>query len=145
MPAIDVVTDANVALKWFHDRGEEEVLTARELLARHRARTVVLHVLDLTFYEVGNALVRGRANATASQVAAVLGALREVVLTVHPDDEDLALATELAGAHALTLYDAAYAAVAHRRNAPLATLDRKLLAVGLGSTPSQVLTRIGSD
>jgi predicted nucleic acid-binding protein len=145
MPAIDIVSDANVALKWFHERGEEEVLPARELLARHRARAVVLHVLDLTFYEVGNALLRGSANATASQVAVVLGALREVVLTVNPDDDDFALATELADAHGLTFYDAAYAAVAQRRGARLLTLDRQLLGAGLGSSPSETLARLDSD
>jgi hypothetical protein len=31
--AIDVVSDANVALKWFHAEGEEEVEPARALLA----------------------------------------------------------------------------------------------------------------
>lgn len=145
MPATDIVSDANVALKWFHDCGEEEVLPARELLARHRARTVVLHVLDLTFYEVGNALLRGRANATATQVAVVLAALREMVLTVSPDDDDFALATQLADAGGLTFDDAAYAAVAQRRGAPLVTLDRHLLDAGLGSPPSDVLARMASD
>ena len=42
MPVIDVVSDANVALKWFHAEGEEEVAEARVLLAAHRARTVAL-------------------------------------------------------------------------------------------------------
>jgi hypothetical protein len=37
MSAIDVVSDANVALKWFHTEGEEEVLEARALLDAHRS------------------------------------------------------------------------------------------------------------
>jgi hypothetical protein len=41
MPAIDVVSDAN-ALKWIHDRGEEQVAEARDLLGHHRERRIVL-------------------------------------------------------------------------------------------------------
>jgi predicted nucleic acid-binding protein len=58
--AIDVVADASVALKWFHAEGEEEVEPARALLAGQRERTAALRMLDLTPYEVGNALLRGR-------------------------------------------------------------------------------------
>lgn len=61
MPATDVVSDANVALKWFHAEGEAGVDSVRGLLAAHRDRALVLHVLDLTPYELGNALLRGRA------------------------------------------------------------------------------------
>jgi predicted nucleic acid-binding protein len=102
----------------------------------------VLHVLDLTFYELGNALMRGQAHATAEQTATVLGALRQICITITPSDEDLALATALAAEHDLTLYDAAYAAVARRRAAPLATLDRQLLDSGLGITPEELLTQL---
>jgi predicted nucleic acid-binding protein len=142
MPVTDVVSDANIALKWFHDRGEENVEAARELLDHHRARRVLLHVLDLTFYEVGNALMRGRARATAEQTATVLGALRQICLTIKPDDHDLGLATELVAEHDLTLYDAAYVAVAQRRNAPLVTLDQVILAAGLGTRPTDLLARL---
>lgn len=138
MPAIDVVSDANVALKWFHADGEEEVREARALVAAHQARTAALQVLDLTAYEVGNALLRGRAKATASEVATVLEALAEICPAVRPDADDLRLAAELGARHDLTLYDAAYAAVAENRGATLATLDRALLKAGLGSRPSEL-------
>lgn len=142
MPAIDVVSDANVALKWFHAEGEEEVPEARALVAAHQARTVALSVLDLTAYEVGNALLRGRAKATASQVATVLEALAEVCPAARPGPDELRLAAELADRHDLTLYDAAYAAVAENRRATLATLDHALLKAGLGSRPSEVAERL---
>lgn len=138
MPAIDVVSDANVALKWFHTEGEEEVPAARALVAAHQARTVALSVLDLTAYEVGNALLRGRAKATASQVATVLEALAEICPAVRPSSDELRLAAELADRHDLTLSDAAYAAVAENRGATLATLDRALLDAGLGSRPTEL-------
>ena len=144
MPAIDVVSDASVALKWFHAEGEEEVPQARALIAAHQARTVALLVLDLTAYEGGNALMRGRAKATAAQVATVLGALGEICPAVRPDTDELRRASELAEHHNLTLYDAAYAAVADSRGATLATLDRALLKAGLGSRPSELSQQLAS-
>jgi predicted nucleic acid-binding protein len=145
MPVIDVVSDANVALKWFHAEGEEEVGEARALLDAHKARTVALNVLDLTAYEVGNALMRGRAAAGADQVATVLEALAEVCPALRPDPSELRRATELAAEHELTLYDAAYAAVAESREATLATLDRALLGAGLGTRPSELAARLEDD
>lgn len=142
MSVIDVVSDANIALKWFHEEGEQDVEPARQLLEHHRAGRVVLHVLDLTFYEVGNALMRGRAQATAEQTAIVLSALREICLTMHADDEILRDAAELVAEHGLTFYDAAYAAVARRLDAPLATLDKLLLGTGLGIRPDKLLAQL---
>lgn len=142
MSATDVVSDANIPLKWFHSQGEGDVEAARELLARHRSREIVVHVLDLTYYEIGNALLRGHAHATAEQTTVVLSALREICLTINPDSEDLALAAELAGQYELTLYDAAYVAAARRRGAPFVTLDAQLLDSGLGLRPEQLLARL---
>ncbi len=141
-PAIDVVSDANVALKWFHAEGEEEVAPARALLAGHRNRTVALSILDLTPYEVGNALLRGRLAIRADRVAVVLAALREICPAIAPTAEDLAEAAALAEQHELTLYDAAYAAVSRRRGAQLVTLDRELLRAGLGRRPSELLAEL---
>ncbi|MGN6814927.1 MAG: type II toxin-antitoxin system VapC family toxin [Solirubrobacterales bacterium] len=145
MPVIEVVSDANVALKWFHAEGEEEVGEARALLDAHKARTVALSVLDLTPYEVGNALMRGRAAVDAEQVATVLEALAEICPALQPRPEELRRATELAARHELTLYDAAYAAVAENRNASLATLDRALLEAGLGTRPSELAARLAEE
>lgn len=145
MSAIDVVSDANVALKWFHAEGEEEVAEARALLEAHRSRAIGLSVLDLTPYEVGNALLRGRAGASAEQAAVVLDALGEVCATVNPTAADFRRATELAERHGLTLYDATYAAVAESRGAELATLDKALLDSGLGVRPGEIAERLGSN
>lgn len=141
MPVIDVVSDANVVLKWFHSEGEEEVAEARALLNAHKERTVALSVLDLTAYEVGNALMRGR-GVEADQVAIVLEALAEICPALQPRPEELRRATALAAQYELTLYDAAYAAVAESREAMLATLDRALLKAGLGSRPSELAARL---
>jgi predicted nucleic acid-binding protein len=102
-------------------------------------------VLDLTPYEVGNALMRGRAAAGAEQVATVLEALAEVCPALRPNPGDLRRATELAAEHDLTLYDAAYAAVAESREAALATLDSALLDAGLGIRPSALAARLEDE
>ena len=139
MSAINVVSDANIVLKWFHSEGEEEVESARALLEAHKERTVALSVLDLTVYEVGNALMRGRAGASAEQVSTVLEALVEICPSIRPNPEEIRAASQLAERHGLTLYDAAYAAVAQGRSAELATLDRALLASKLGRRPREII------
>lgn len=141
-PTIDVVSDANVALKWFHSEGEKEVEPARALLAGQCERTVALRILDLTPYEIGNALLRGRLGVSAERVAAVLDALSGICPTIAPTSEDFAEAAALAEAHQLTLYDAAYAAVARRRGGQLVTLDRELLRAGLGRRPSDLAAEL---
>ena len=138
MPVIDVVSDANIVLKWFHSEGEEEVESARALLDAHKERTVALSVLDLTAFEIGNALMRGRADASAEQTATVIEALAEICPAIHPSPREMRAASQLAERHDLTLYDAAYAAVARSRSAELVTLDRALLAAKLGSRPREL-------
>jgi predicted nucleic acid-binding protein len=139
MPAIDIVSDASVALKWFHAEGEEEVRAARELLDLYGRQVITLQVLDLTPYEIGNALLRGRAAVTADKVAIVLESLAAICPQVSPTVNELRDASVLAELHGLTLYDAAYAAVARARGAHLATLDQALLRAGIGRKPSAIL------
>lgn len=145
MNATNIVCDANVVLKWFHTEGEERVAEARALVAAHKARTAILMVLDLTAYEVGNALLRGPAKASARQVEAVLGALSEICPAIRPDLPTLRLAAQLAARHRLTLYDAIYGAAAQSRGATLATHDSKLLEAGLGTRPSEIIQSLGGE
>jgi predicted nucleic acid-binding protein len=144
MPAISVVSDANVVLKWFHSEGEEEIDAARALLDAHKERTISLSILDLTVYEVGNALMRGRAEANAEQVSTVIQALAEICPSIHPSIDEMKAASHLAERHELTLYDAAYAAVAQGHSAELVTLDRALLNAKLGRRPSQLVSALAS-
>lgn len=144
MSAIDVVSDANVAIKWFHAEGEQEVEESRALLDAHRSREIGIAILDLTPYEVGNALIRGRAGASAEQAATVIAVLGEVCISVGPDVDDFRRATALAERHGLTLYDATYAAIAESHGATLATLDKELLDAGLGVRPGELIGRLRS-
>jgi predicted nucleic acid-binding protein len=139
MPTADVLCDASVVLKWFHSRGEEEVEPARALLDLHRSHNLALFVLDLTAYEVGNALIRG-VGAGAAHVSAVLTALDVICPRLALTPAELSDAAALAETHHLTMYDAAYAAAARSRHAELATLDRALLDAGLGRLPSAIVS-----
>jgi predicted nucleic acid-binding protein len=133
MPPL-VVCDASVCLKWFHEEGEEGVHEARDLLDRRDQGHLELTVLDLTSYEIGNALVRGR-GLRPEAVATVLDALATVVPSTTPTQAELDLAADIAHDHGLTFYDSAYAAVARGRQGSLVTYDRALLQAGLGVRP----------
>ena len=142
MPPTTVVSDASVVVKWFHETGEEDVEPARALLEAYADERIALVVLDLTMYEVGNALLRGAANATSDSVATVLEALGDLCPHTSLEPAEWRLAAGLAKEHGLTVYDAAYAAAARSRSGLLATFDRQLLAAGLGLRPSAVLERL---
>ncbi|MEA2025319.1 MAG: type II toxin-antitoxin system VapC family toxin [Chloroflexota bacterium] len=140
---ISVVSDANVAFKWFHADGEPEVEASRALVHLFGERLISLSVLDLTKYEVGSALLRGRAAVSAHQASTVLNALAEICPQLKPSVVEMRDAAGLAEQHGLTLYDAAYAAVARSRGAELATMDKALLKAGLGHRPSEIVARVG--
>ena len=130
----DIVCDTSVVLKWFHEEGEPEVEESRELLEGHRAGDLTAWILELTFYEVANVLLRSL-GWSAGKVADQLDDLRAIspVLEVPPDA--LRRAAELAAVHKLTFYDALYAAAAERHGARLVSTDEALLAAGLAERP----------
>jgi len=71
----------------------------------------------------------------------VLEALGQICPAATPDPQPWRSATRLADRHALTLYDATYAAIARARNTVLATLEHALLEAGLGQRPSELTAR----
>ena len=133
-----VVADASVALKWFHAEGEEAVEPARAVLAAFADRRIDLVILDLTVYEIGNVLLRS-AGASPEAAAIVLDALIEICEPTSLTTSERALAARLATDHGLTFYDSAYGAVAQGRGGHLVTMDRELLAAGLGVRPEDVV------
>jgi predicted nucleic acid-binding protein len=138
----DVVCDASVVLKWFHDEGEAEVEDARRLLAGHRSGSIVAWVLDLTFYELGNVLLRAL-RWPAADVGDQLDDLRAICSVVAAGAVEQRLAALIAEEHTLTFYDAIYAAVARSRGAVLATADQALLAADIGESPATIANRLG--
>ena len=143
MPAIDVVSDASVVLVWFQSEGEFEVAECRALVTAYQFKEIRLLVTTHTALELGNALLRGHRKASASQVIVALTELANVCDVVAFEPGDLEAAAILAERHNLSFYDAAYAAVAQRREVRLATLDRQLLAAGLGQRPSEICADLG--
>jgi predicted nucleic acid-binding protein len=145
MNVISVVADASVALKWFHGDGESEAQAAHTLVELYGRRSVSLAVLDLTPYEIGNALLRGRPKLPAKQVATVLDAMVTICPQLKPSIGELTDAAGLAERHDLTLYDATYASVARSRSAVLATMDMAILKADLGLRPQDVVAMVGGE
>src|SRR6266480_7021621 len=123
MPVIDVVCDASVVLEWFHDEAESDVEDARRLLGAHRSGSITAWVLELTFYELGNVLLRAL-RWRAADVADQLDDLRAICSVVPIGAADQRPAAQLAEEHGLTFYDAVYAAAARSRGSVLATADK---------------------
>jgi predicted nucleic acid-binding protein len=132
----DVLCDTSVVVKWFHEPGETELASSRAILEAHAAGTLTAVVLDLTVYELGNVAARSL-GLPGDRVVAILDRLELIC------DEGLHLspparrdAAELAAAHRLTFYDAAYWAVARARDIALVSADADLLRIGAGSSPT---------
>jgi len=137
-----LLVDTSVLIKWFHSDGESEVPQARALRTAHTDGQLDVQVLDLAYYELGNVLIRAlgwTADDVADQLddlTTILGA--PLVMTA----AGFRRAAELAHAHALSFYDAAWAAAARELAVPLVSADRKLLAAALAQTPTDVATRL---
>lgn len=137
-----LLIDSSVLIKWFRSEGESEVAAARGLRAAHIAGELNAHMLDLAVYEVGNVLVRAlrfSAEDTVGQLDDLLTILGPSVIMT-PDW--WRLAARLAQDHALTFYDASWAAAAKELGIPLISADRRLLAAGLAESPTDVATRL---
>jgi predicted nucleic acid-binding protein len=141
---IPVVADTNVAFQWFHADHEREAEPSNALIQLYGERAIALSVLDLTRYELGNALLLGHVGASAARVATILDALAVTCPSITPIASDVRDAVQLAVEHRLTMYDATYAAVARSRGAQLATLDKALLKAGLGRRPSEIVELVKS-
>lgn len=140
-----VLVDTSVLVKWFHRAGEPELGPARALRDAHITNRIDAHVLDLGMYEVGNVLVRslGWPAAEAADQLDDLLTIFGTPLLLSP--EWLRDAAELAVAHRLSFYDAAWAAAARGLGIPLVSADRQLLAAGLAESATTIAHRLGLD
>jgi predicted nucleic acid-binding protein len=124
-----VVVDASVAVKWFVSERESSVGDAWALLERHLDRQVIIAAPFLLHIEILNA-VRSRQRAVADllRISDVLDGLQ---IELHSVNGPLARsAITIADGHRLSLYDAAYAALALELDAELVTADRRLAGSG---------------
>jgi predicted nucleic acid-binding protein len=123
-----VVLDCSATLSWFMP--DEDGPQARELRTLVTDQGAVVPMLWPI--EMGNVFVmamRGR-RISAPQRTVAIAALAELPIEIDADTltkvwtDTLALADKLR----LTVYDACYLELAHRRGLPLATLDKELHA-----------------
>jgi predicted nucleic acid-binding protein len=120
------VLDSSVALAWCFE--DETSPAGDRILDLLESAEAIVPVVWPT--EVGNALLAGerRRRITAAGVSRSLALLRS--LNIRLDDSDPRLQVDdwvtLARRHSLSVYDAAYLAVAIREGVPLATFDRAL-------------------
>ena len=117
--------DASIAACWAFDDEDHPVAA----LALERVRTDAARVLSLWWFEVRNTLIvsERRGRLTESDIATFLHGLAHLRVSVDrsPEEADV---LALARHRGLTVYDAAYLALARREGAPLATLDAAIAA-----------------
>jgi len=127
------VIDASVAAKWF--LAEPESQTSLELRRAHVDARVVLNAPVFLPFEVANAL-RYHALLGAESVAVAVGKLFGVQIRLDPPaPESLSQAVEVAYRTGLTVYDAAYLALAERLDCTLYSADERQIA----AAPSRVV------
>lgn len=119
------VLDASVTASWaFPDEYDTVADRAADLL---EAGSEVAFVPSLWWYEVRNTLLSAEHRGRTSQArsAEFLELLRDIRIQICglPDEEST---FAIARRHGLTIYDAAYLALAIEEQAPIATLDKSL-------------------
>ncbi len=129
------VVDANVVAKWFLE--EEDTSAARRLREDFLEGTLRLRVPSLLPFEVLNALkynpaFSARALPVAAQALDALG-----LVTVPLFGEYMERTVTASSRYDLTIYDAAYVALAELTGCSLYTADRAL--VGLSSKAGSIL------
>ena len=137
-----LLIDTSVLIKWFHSDGESELTQARALRSAHVAGELDAHMLDLASYEVGNVLssaLRWTGADVADQLDDLQAILGPPLVMSSVWFRNAAL---LAHTHALSFYDASWAAAAGELGIPLISADRRLLAAGLAESPTEITSRL---
>ena len=128
---MSLVLDSSATLAWIYS---DEVTEGIRQLFDSIADTGAF-VPALWRLEVANSLTiafrRGRIDAEFRRAALDDLALLDITTDSHTDTHAWAETLQLADRFRLTMYDAAYLELAHRRGVPLATLDEDLSAAAL--------------
>jgi len=122
-----LVLDTSVVLKWFLEKGEEDVTAARRLRDAFLSRRCVLGAPDLLLMEVANALTAGH-RASPKQVSEAITIISKIGLHLFEVQlPTLARAIELASTYRVTIYDSYFLAVAIEVDGLLVTADEAFL------------------
>jgi len=135
-----LVLDASVAVKWFN----VEPLREKALIIRDRYVNGEIELIapDLLYYEVANAL-RYNTRFGIEEVKSALKALEDLsIITYDFEGELREKAVELAYRFGITIYDAAYVALAVIRDASLYTANKEVV-VKAQLTNVKYLSEIG--
>jgi len=124
------VLDASVTITWAM-RDEDHPLADLAFSALESGEAIVPAIW---WYEIRNILVLSerRGRIASDDVIRFLAELEQLRIEVESPD-DSALVLDLARRHTLSVYDAAYLALARREHTPLATLDKNLEAAALAA------------
>ncbi len=120
----ELVLDCSAVLAWFfEDERDPDALRLMDALADTRARVPAIWP-----FELANAalMAERRGRLKPDTIAEGFGAMEALDIVVEPAATVAGEALALARAHRLTVYDAAYLALAQRRGLPLATRDTHL-------------------
>lgn len=132
------VIDANVAVKWFLDSQDEQLVDrALYLLDRHESGEVQFIVPDLFWAELGNIFWKAARNGrcSRSQAERSILALQSSQLLTFPSQRLLHLALQIACDWGRTVYDSLYVALAAESRNELVTADEKLVNALAGKFP----------
>lgn len=135
-----LLLDASVWLAAL-DADDPHHAAARGILEAAAADTAALAALDLTLYEIANvAVVSWRSPADAERLVDLVGVACPDTLE-RVDDVLLQRAAAVAADHELTVYDAAYVAVARKHDWDLVSADMAdLVRPGHAISPEAALT-----
>lgn len=121
-----IVVDTSVIAKWLIADSEDDIEQATALLEAVEQETVQLLAPELSKYEIGNILIKGK-QLPAPQAAVILETFYYLPITfISETNESAHLTLELAAQHTLTYYDASFLSLAQKYQCPFITADKKL-------------------
>jgi predicted nucleic acid-binding protein len=125
---VSLVLDSSAIVAWLYvDETTPAIRRVIELLAQNGAWVPSLWSLEVAnVLEIG--VLRGRHDSTFRDAMLADLSLLPISTDLETDKHAWHATLQFAHRHRLTLYDAAYLELAHRRRLPLATLDTDLRA-----------------
>ena len=119
----EVILDTSIVVKWFSDEIDSQA--ARNLLEKHKKRTIKIIIPEIVALEVVNSLSLG-AKFTAAYTNDALEDLYSLEIEMIPLSQKLLQKTlTLVDKYKIAAYDALFLALAQQRQIPLITADRK--------------------
>ena len=127
-----LVLDASVGVKWFSRQDESDLERALDIRSAHLSGRTSVLVPDLFYHEVTNAIAHKHFFSVQALQRAVSSLFRLSLQTVPVQASLLASAVEISRRHNITIYDAAYVAVATQEGCPLVTANPRHQGRALG-------------